>query len=114
MTFNKIYEYAIETPIEELEFILEAADMNKLASIQSFIGNYGHQISKILTSEKAKSILGDNILNRIIAATAGACDLRMDGAMVPVMSTAGSGNQGIAATIPVLIFAEETNCDKKS
>lgn len=113
LTFNKIYEYAIETPIEELEFILEAADMNKLASIQSFIGNYGHQISKILTSEKAKSILGDNILNRIIAATAGACDLRMDGAMVPVMSTAGSGNQGIAATIPVLIFAEETNCDKK-
>ncbi|HQJ58891.1 MAG TPA: serine dehydratase subunit alpha family protein, partial [Bacteroidales bacterium] len=93
LDYDKILEFTTETPIEELEFILDAADMNKNASIISKNGDYGHQIAKILSSEIANKIIGENILNDIISSTAGACDLRMDGAMVPVMSTAGSGNQ---------------------
>lgn len=106
LDYNKIFEFTTETPLEELKFILDAADMNKNASIISKNGDYGHQIAKILSSEIANKIIGENILNDIISSTAGACDLRMDGAMVPVMSTAGSGNQGIAATLPVTLFAQ--------
>ncbi|MDE5949017.1 MAG: L-serine ammonia-lyase, iron-sulfur-dependent, subunit alpha, partial [Prevotella sp.] len=43
----------------------------------------------------------------IIAKTASACDARMGGAMIPVMSNSGSGNQGICATNPVAVYAEE-------
>ena len=43
----------------------------------------------------------------MVASTAGACDVRMAGALIPVMSNSGSGNQGIAATMPVLTYAEQ-------
>jgi len=110
LDYDKIFEFTMETPLEEIKFILDAAEMNKNASIISKDGDYGHQITKTLSSEIAKKIIGDNILNDIISSTAGACDLRMDGAMVPVMSTAGSGNQGIAATLPVTLFAQSFKC----
>lgn len=45
--------------------------------------------------------------------TAAACDARMDGAMIPVMSNSGSGNQGIAATLPVVSFAEDMKCSEE-
>ena len=42
-----------------------------------------------------------------------ACDARMAGAMIPVMSNSGSGNQGIAATLPVVVYADETAADEE-
>ena len=47
--------------------------------------------------------------SHIIAKTASACDARMGGAMIPVMSNSGSGNQGICATNPVVVYALENN-----
>ncbi len=52
-------------------------------------------------------IMGDSVFSHILSYTSAACDARMGGAMVPVMSNSGSGNQGIAATLPVVIFAQE-------
>lgn len=52
--------------------------------------------------------MGDSIFTRILSYTSAACDARMAGAMIPVMSNSGSGNQGIAATLPVVVYAEET------
>lgn len=112
LNFDKVYEFSTKSPIDEIKFILDAAEMNKNALLISMKGEYGHQLKNILSSEKAKEIVGNNILNTMIAATAGACDLRMDGAMVPVMSTAGSGNQGIAATLPVTLFAQSLSSNE--
>lgn len=53
-------------------------------------------------------MMGNSIFSRILSYTSGACDARMAGAMIPVMSNSGSGNQGISATLPVVIYAEET------
>ena len=50
----------------------------------------------------------------MLIATAGACDVRMDGVKVAVMSNSGSGNQGIAATLPVLSYAKEIGADKET
>ncbi len=61
---------------------------------------------------KGRAIFGDNLHSRMVIATAGACDVRMDGAMMPVMSNSCSGNQGIAATVPVMTFAEEEGAPK--
>ena len=52
-------------------------------------------------------IFGDSIFSHIISRTASACDARMGGAMIPVMSNSGSGNQGICATNPVAVYALE-------
>jgi L-cysteine desulfidase len=113
LTFKKVYEYAVESPLNELEFILEAAKMNKNASLESKNNSYGHNVSKTILSKNGKKIFGDNLHSKMIAATTGACDVRMDGAMVPVMSNSGSGNQGIASTLPVLSFAENIDCTRE-
>lgn len=113
LTFQKVYTYAIESPLDELRFILEAAKMNREASKLSQKQNYGHNVAKSLTGSKGKMIFGDNAHSRMISATAGACDARMDGALIPVMSNSGSGNQGVAATLPVLTYAEDIDCDEE-
>lgn len=114
LTFEKIYEYAHESPVEELSFILDAAKMNREASNFSQKSSYGHNVSKHISGEKGKFLFGDNAHSRMISVTAGACDARMDGALIPVMSNSGSGNQGVAATLPVLTYAEEIECDEET
>lgn len=114
LSFRKIFDYAHETPIEELSFILEAAKMNHEASKFSQNNKYGHDVAKHISGEKGKFLFGDNPHSRMISVTAGACDARMDGALIPVMSNSGSGNQGVAATLPVLTYAEEIGCDEET
>ena len=101
-----VYEFATETPIEEIRFILQARDLNKEASNTAMAGNYGHSLGVTIQS-KGMSLLGDSPLGRMMSATSAACDARMGGAPIAVMSNSGSGNQGITATMPVVAFAEE-------
>lgn len=108
LCFDKVYEFALETPLDELYFILKAAELNKIAAVESRKGDFGHSVSKTVNSSSHHYIMGDSIYTRMMATTAAACDVRMAGAMIPVMSNSGSGNQGIAATLPVVVFAEET------
>ncbi len=109
LSLRKVYEFATQTPVEELEFIMEAARLNMAAAETSFEGRYGHGLGVMLKSGSATSLLGDTLFSRILAYTSGACDARMSGAAVPVMSNSGSGNQGIAATVPVVVYANEQN-----
>jgi len=105
LSLRKVYDFAEEVPLEKIEFIGEAAEKNIAAAELSFTGDYGHGLGAMLHSGVAKSIFGDTLFTNILAHTSGACDARMSGAMVPVMSNSGSGNQGISATVPVAIFA---------
>lgn len=109
LTLRKVYDFAIETDIEELRFILEAKKLNKAAAASGLKENYGHQLGKTMCSPLGKGIMGESIFSKVLSATSCACDARMAGAMVPVMSNSGSGNQGICATMPVVVFAEENH-----
>ena len=109
LSLRKVYDFATESPIEELSFILEARKLNESASEQALKGCYGHELGKTLSRPLGRGIMGDSIFSHILSATSCACDARMAGAMIPVMSNSGSGNQGICATIPVVVFAEENH-----
>lgn len=109
LTLKKVYDFATTAPLEELEFINEARRLNEHASKEALKGNYGHELGKTLSRPLGKGIMGDTIFSHILSATSSACDARMAGAMIPVMSNSGSGNQGIAATMPVVVFAEENH-----
>ncbi|MGP1477702.1 MAG: L-cysteine desulfidase family protein, partial [Phocaeicola sp.] len=107
LTFRKVYEFATTAPLDEIRFMLESGEMNKKAAEQSFKGTFGHQLGCILKdSELKQKILGRNTFSEILSYTSAACDARMAGAMIPVMSNSGSGNQGITATLPVMIYAK--------
>lgn len=107
LSLRKVYDFALTAPLDEIRFILETARLNKAAAERSFQGDYGHGLGKILRGSYEHKILGDSIFSHILSYTSGACDARMAGAMIPVMSNSGSGNQGISATLPVLVYAEE-------
>ena len=107
LNLKLVYDYATTAPLDEIRFILETRDYNMKAAREALKGNYGHNLGKSIDRPLAKGILGDSIYSRIIARTAAACDARMGGAMIPVMSNSGSGNQGICATNPVCVYAEE-------
>ncbi len=107
LTLKEVYDFAMETDVEELRFILEARDMNLKAARESIKGNYGHCLGKTIDRPLAHGIFGNSIFSHIISKTASACDARMGGALIAVMSNSGSGNQGICATNPVAVYAEE-------
>lgn len=113
LTMRKVWDFAMTTPLEEIDFILEAGKVNKEAAEVSFKNDYGHCIGRTLRRERELKIMGDSIFSRTLAYTSAACDARMAGAMIPIMSNSGSGNQGIASTLPVVVYADETKASKE-
>ena len=109
LTLRRVFEFATTAPLADLEFINESRRLNEAAAEEALKGNYGHELGKTLSRPLGKGIMGDSIFSHIISATSSACDARMAGAMIPVMSNSGSGNQGIAATLPVVVFARENH-----
>lgn len=107
LTLRKVYDFALTAPRQEIEFILETARLNKAAAEQSLQGNYGHALGKMLSGTYKQQIMGESVFSHILSYTSAACDARMAGAMIPVMSNSGSGNQGISATLPVVVYAQE-------
>ena len=107
LDLHTVYEFATTTPEQELRFILKTRDMNMRAAEESVKGNYGHCLGKTMDRPLSHGIFGNTMFSHIISKTALACDARMGGAMIPVMSNSGSGNQGICATNPVVVFAQE-------
>ncbi len=108
LTLRQVWDFAMTAPLEELEFITEAKRLNMNAAYESLKGNYGHAIGKLMRSESERNIMGDTLHCQIVGMTTAACDARMAGAMIPVMSNSGSGNQGLTSTVPVVVYAEQT------
>lgn len=107
LDMRMVYDFAMTAPLDEIRFILDTKKYNMRAAREAIKGNYGHNLGKTLDRPLSHGILGHSIFSHIIARTASACDARMGGAMIPVMSNSGSGNQGICATNPVAVYAEE-------
>lgn len=121
LSLRRVYDFAMEVDTHELTFLLEGAQMNTAAAETSFAEQYGHGLGRLLRPKNIHSTLqggdggglplfGDTLFTKIISYTCGACDARMSGAMVQVMSNSGSGNQGISCSIPVYLYAKENQC----
>ena len=107
LNMRLVYDFATTAPLDEIRFIEETRHYNMNAAREALKGNYGHNLGKTIDRPLAKGIFGNSIYSHIISRTASACDARMGGAMIPVMSNSGSGNQGICATNPVCVYAKE-------
>ena len=107
LNMKMVWDFAMNMPADKLRFFLNVRDVNMRAAAESLKGNYGHCLGKTMDRPLSHGIFGNSIYSHIISKTASACDARMGGAMIPVMSNSGSGNQGICATNPVAVFALE-------
>lgn len=119
LSLRRVYDFAMEVDTNDITFLKEGAEMNTTAAETSFADQYGHGLGRLLRSTtlsatpEMKQLFGDTLFTKIISYTCGACDARMSGAMVQVMSNSGSGNQGISCSIPVYLYAKENNCSEE-
>ena len=119
LNLRRVYDFAASVDTTELTFLLEGAEMNTAAAETSFADQYGHGLGRLLRANtltatpEMEKLFGNTLFTKIISYTCGACDARMSGAMVQVMSNSGSGNQGISCSIPVYLYAKESNCTEE-
>lgn len=103
MSVAGIVEFADSVDIEEIRPVLERQiQYNSAISQEGMRGDYGANIGKVLLS-----VYGDEIQTRARAMAAAGSDARMNGCQMPVVINSGSGNQGIAASVPVIEYAKE-------
>ena len=135
-SLREVYDFALNVPLWEVEFLMDGAKMNMSAAEKPFMGSYGHGLGRLLHTvsnqhltgvptslrggvaansphTQMSNIFGDTLFTKILCYTCGACDARMSGAKVPVMSNSGSGNQGISCSIPVYLYALEHNMNEE-
>ena len=112
LTESMVYEFAMTAPLDRIRFILEAGWMNRDAARPALKDDYGHGLGKVIRNQGIR-LFGDTPVRHILSMTSAACDARMGGAQVPVMSNSGSGNQGITATLPVVCYAEDIGASEE-
>ena len=113
-TAHAIYEFATKAPFADIAFILDAAHVNSRLADEGMGGDYGLHIGATLKRQIESGLLSDDLQSRIIIRSSAASDARMGGASLPAMSNSGSGNQGIVATIPVVVVAEHVGADEET
>ncbi|AJR05405.1 serine dehydratase subunit alpha family protein [Photobacterium gaetbulicola] len=113
-TAQDIFEFALNAPLEDIDFISQAYALNDELSKEGLTGKYGLQIGATFQRNVDRGLLSGGLLTDILRRTSAASDARMDGAMKPAMSNSGSGNQGIAATMPVVVVAEHVKADHET
>lgn len=113
ITVRQIVDFALQTPIDKLEFIMDSVKLNKALSDEGLAHKYGLQIGRTILSSGNAVVYGDTILTYAMARTAAASDARMAGCTLPAMSNSGSGNQGITVTVPVIAVAEKTGASRE-
>ena len=95
--------FADSVDVKRLQPILQRQiDCNMAIAEAGLKGGYGAEIGKILLRS-----YGNSVHNRAKAMAAAGSDARMDGCEMPVVINSGSGNQGLTASVPVIIYGRE-------
>lgn len=98
-----IVAFADETPLDGVRELLDRQISYNMAIAQAGLDQpFGARIGRILLDA-----YGDTVSNRAKAMAAAASDARMNGCGLPVVINSGSGNQGITASVPVVVYARE-------
>lgn len=115
-SFYDIWNFSLTEPIENLLFIEEAATLNMNLAEEGLNNNYGLGVGLSLKNSNSVHFgegINSDISIKMVAYSTAASDARMGGAELPAMSNSGSGNQGITATIPVCVAANQIKASRE-
>lgn len=110
LSFKELRELVEGAPEHTFDFTLEGIDVNFKASKEGLKEN--GKLGSTLQGLKEKGILPDNFVTKARIMTASAADMRMTGGDCPIVTSGGSGNQGIGVILPIAIVAEEEGIDR--
>ncbi|MCQ9123476.1 serine dehydratase subunit alpha family protein [Rodentibacter caecimuris] len=113
VTAREIFEFSCQVPLDKIRFIGQTAELNRALSNEGLRENYGLHIGRTLRKQVGSGLISDDLLSKIMIETTAASDARMGGATLPAMSNSGSGNQGITATMPVVVVADYLNINEE-
>ena len=109
LNMKDIFDFAETVEIEDVKGILDRQiEYNMAIAKEGIRGNYGANIGSVLLD-----IGQDNLMVKAKAMAAAGSDARMNGCEIPVIINSGSGNQGITASVPVIVYAEGTQSGKE-
>ena len=111
LTIEKIFAFAKEVDLADVREVLERqVRYNMAIAEEGLCGNYGANIGKVLLAT-----YGDqDVKVRAKAMAAAGSDARMNGCELPVVINSGSGNQGITASVPIVVFAKELQVSEET
>ena len=102
LTIQRIVEFADALDVEDVrECIGRQIEYNMAIAGEGLTGNWGANIGRVILRRQ-----GDNLEKKACAYAAAGSDARMSGCEKPVIILSGSGNQGITASVPVVVVAQ--------
>ncbi|MQR97204.1 serine dehydratase subunit alpha family protein [Fictibacillus phosphorivorans] len=107
LTIEDLYAFITEVPLHRLDLVKRSVELNSAICKEGLSNDYGLKVGKTLYDQTKKGILSDDLATYSMALSAAGSDARMAGSTMPVMANSGSGNQGIAVTMPVVAAAEK-------
>lgn len=113
LTFKEIREVCEEIDINKLAFIKDGITMNKEAALRGIESNKGLGLARALINLKEQGKIYNDAPTKARIFTAAGADYRMGGGSCPIMTSGGSGNQGIGVILPISIVAEENSIDEE-
>lgn len=103
-----IWDFVNTVEIDDIRAVISRQiEYNTAIAREGLRGDYGANIGSVLLSA-----YGDDVKNRAKAMAAAGSDARMNGCELPVIINAGSGNQGMTCSLPVLEYAKELNSEE--
>ncbi len=108
LSVKGIVEFAECVRIDDVRELLERQiAYNTAISQEGLRGEYGASVGKTLLSTR-----GSDVRVRARAVAAAGSDARMSGCELPVVIVSGSGNQGMTASLPVIVYAQDMGADR--
>lgn len=107
LCIKSIWEFVHAVPKERVYFLRDLVQLNSSIAEEGLSHAYGLQVGMRLRKNAAAGLIAEDISNYAVSVTAAAADARMSGCEKAVMSVAGSGNQGLTATLPIIAAAQK-------
>jgi L-cysteine desulfidase len=109
MKFKELIDICEKISIDDIYFVKKGIEMNNSAANEGLKSNLGLRIGSTLNKLHEEGMLNIDVFTKARILTAAACDMRMGGGECPIMTSGGSGNQGIGVILPISVVAEFEN-----
>ena len=113
LSLKDIRQITEDISIEKLDFIMDGIEMNKEAAMEGLKRQKGLTLGSSLLKLQEEGKIGKDSATIARILTAAGSDLRMGGGMCPIMTSGGSGNQGLCVILPINVVAEDIKAPKE-